>query len=437
MPDLIACSRRRQQLMETIGDDAVAVFRSPPETLRNGDVQDPFRQTSDILYLTGFAEPGTTLILRPGAEKEKVVMFVRPRDKALETWNGRRAGTAGVVSTYAADAAYAADELEAKLPELIANADDLYYSLGDDPAFDQQIGQVLTGLRRTERRGKRPPTRVVDPREVLHEMRLIKQPEEIEVLRRAATITAEAHIAAMQLASPGVYEHEVEAVVDYTFRRRGGAGPGYPSIVGGGDNATILHYVENKDELRDGELLLIDAGCEYDFYTADVTRTFPVGGTFGSAQKRVYEVVLRAQVAGIAASKPGATIDGIHNQCVRVLTEGMIELGLLSGTADERITDESYKKFYMHRTSHWLGMDVHDVGAYLRDGEPRPLAEGMVITVEPGLYIAADEEEAPEEFRGIGVRIEDDILITADGCENLTAAIPKTIAEVEAACAQD
>ncbi len=420
--------------MEAIGPDAVAVFRSPPEALRNGDAHYPFRQLSDLVYLNGFEEPETTLVLRPGAPTDKVVMFVRPRDKTMEIWNGRRAGVEGAMATFGADAAYPASELAERLPDLIACATDLYYSLGDDPAFDAQLCGMLPALRKAERRRKWAPTRIVDPRSVLHEMRLIKQPEEVATLRRAAEITAEAHVAAMKLAAPGVFEHEVQAVVDYTFRRRGGAGPGYSSIVGGGDNATILHYIENNMRLDDGALLLIDAGCEIDYYTADVTRTFPVSGAFTDAQRKVYDVVLRAELAGIDAAKPGATIDGIHELCVNILTEGMIDLGLLEGPVQARIDDESYKRFYMHRTSHWLGMDVHDVGAYLQDGESRPLAPGMVITIEPGLYIGRDEEGVPDELRGIGIRIEDDILITDGGCENLTAAVPKTVADVEAAC---
>jgi Xaa-Pro aminopeptidase len=361
-------------------------------------------------------------------------MFVRPRDREREIWDGRRAGVEGAVELYGADAAHPADELADKLAELIANFDDLYYSIGLDPEFDRLVASTVAGLRTRERRGRRAPRRIVDPRDVLHEMRLHKSPDEIAVMRKAAEITSEAHIAAMKAAAPGVNEYELEALLDYTFRRRGGAGPGYNSIVGAGENATILHYIENDQPLADGDLVLIDAGCEYDFYTADVTRTFPASGRFTAPQRKVYQLVLDAQVAAIEMTRPGVTIDEIHEATTLRLTEGMVELGLLEGPAADRIEDGSYKQFYMHRTSHWLGMDVHDVGNYTADGTARPLEPGMVITIEPGLYIAADAADAPAELRGIGVRIEDDILVTEDGCENLTSATPKTVDEVEATC---
>lgn len=422
--------------MDAIGDNAVVLVHSPAEAHRNGDVLFPFRQSSDLYYLSGFAEPEATLVLRPGADDERFVLFVRPKDPEREVWDGRRAGVEGAVNVYGADAAYPANELSQRLPELIANADELYYSVGIDPVFDRRVLEVLADLRQRERRGRRPPKRIVDPRGVLHEMRLRKTSEELSLLRRAADITCEAHREAMRLAAPGVTEYELEAVINYTFRRRGGAGPGYPSIVGAGDNATILHYVENTASLRDGDLILVDAGCEYDFYTADVTRTFPSNGKFSAAQRDVYAIVLDAQQQAIEMTRPGVTIDDLHERCVDVLTRGMVDLGLLSGPAEERIENGDYKKFYMHRTSHWLGMDVHDVGAYTEAGTPRPIEPGMVITIEPGLYIAADSEDAPEALRGIGVRIEDDVLVTGEGNEVLTSAAPKAIDDVESACSE-
>ena len=425
---------RRARFMESIGDRAVAIFHSPPEAMRNADSNYKYRQASDVLYLTGFAEPETTIVLRPGAESERFVMFVRPRDPERETWDGRRAGVEGARSRYGADAAYPIEELATRLADLVANTHELYFALGNDAACDARVCNLLAELRRSERRGKRAPTRVVDPGVALHEMRLHKAPEEVQTLREAAAVTVEAHRAAMRAAAPGGSEQELEALIDYTFRRRGGNGPGYTTIVGSGDNATILHYIENDRELRDGDLVLIDAGCELDFYTADITRTFPVSGKFSEAQRKCYELVLASQEAAIAATRPGATLDAIHDQVVRILTEGMVELGLLAGPAADRIADNSYKRFYMHRTSHWLGMDVHDVGTYTHDGTPRELAPGMVITIEPGLYIAADADDVPAEYRGIGVRIEDDLLVTESGCENLTADCPKTVADVEAAC---
>jgi Xaa-Pro aminopeptidase len=435
MFDAAAFANRRERFMAAIGPDATAVFHSPPESLRNGDVVYPFRQSSDLYYLTGFAEPETTLILRPGSDGPRVIMFVRPRDPERETWDGRRAGMEGACASYGADVAYPASDLPGKLAGLLGHCSDLYYSFGHDAQFDQTITRLIAELRGAERRGLRPPRQVVDPREVLHEMRLRKTPDELERLRRAAAITVEAHRAAMTAAAPGRYEYEIQALVDYHFRKGGGTGPGYPSIVGGGINSTILHYTENNQLLRDGDLLLIDAGCEYDFYTADVTRTLPINGRFSPAQKRCYELVLAAQEEGIASARPGATINLIHDRCVEVLTQGMVDLGLLPGPAADRIADQTYRKFYMHRTSHWLGMDVHDVGAYNRDGKARPLEPGMVLTIEPGLYIASDAAEVPAEYRGIGIRIEDDILITDTGCEILTAAAPKAVAEVERACA--
>jgi Xaa-Pro aminopeptidase len=425
---------RRQAYLDALGPNAVAIVHSLPERTRTGDSHYPFRQHSDVVYLTGFAEPETTVIMRPGAESERFVMFVRPRDPELETWNGRRAGLEGAREHYGADAAYATEELDGRLLDLIANCDELHYALGVDPAMDARVAAVLARLRKTEKRGKRPPRAVVDPRVSLHELRLHKSPEELAVLRKAAAITAGAHVEAMRAGRPGTFEYELEAAINFQFRRHGGAGPGYTTIVGAGENATILHYVENRCAIADGDLVLVDAGCEYDHYTADITRTWPASGRFSDAQREVYALVLEVQEAAIAMTRPGVTLDELHQACVRKLTEGMIALGLLEGEVDARIEDLSFKRFYMHGTSHWLGMDVHDVGAYTRDGKPRPLAPGMVITIEPGLYVAADAEGVPERLRGIGVRVEDDVLVTTDGHEVLTAACPKQIAELEAIC---
>ena len=432
MFDPAVFAARRDAYMKAIGPEAVAVVRSLPERLRNGDAFHPFRQLSDLHYLTGFVEPDTTLILRPGADTERVVMFVRPRDPEMEVWDGKRAGVDGAKTIYGADAAYPAAEMPGKLAELIANHEELHYCLGLDDDMDRLITSAIARLRKTEKRGKRPPSAVVDPRACLHELRLHKRPEELTALRKAAGISTEAHIAAMRAGKPGVFEHELEALINYTFRRSGGSGPGYTSIVGAGENATVLHYVDNRCAIADGDLVLVDAGCEYDHYTADITRTWPASGTFTPVQRRVYQIVLDCQVEAIEMIKPGITLDDLHNHCVRRLTEGMIALGLLGGSADDRIADQSYRKFYMHGTSHWLGMDVHDVGAYSRGGKARPLEPGMVLTVEPGLYIAADAD-APPELRGIGIRIEDDVVVTAAGYEVLTAACPKRIEDIEVA----
>jgi Xaa-Pro aminopeptidase len=423
-------SERRQRMASALGPRAALLLASPPEQLRNGDVHFKFRQDSDISHLTGFDEPETVLLLRPDHPTTPFVLFVRPRNPAEETWTGRRAGLEGAMARYGAQAAFPVAELEAKLPELLYGVDDLHVHLCHDPEWDARVLRVLGRMRAGERRGRRAPVRLVDARLHLHEMRLFKSEIELGLLRRAAAITAEAHTAAMRSARHGVGEHEIEALIDYTFRRRGGSGPGYPSIVGSGANAVILHYVENSARLEAGQLLLIDAGCEVDGYTADVTRTFPVGRPFSPGQRRVYQAVLEVQQAAIEDVRPGNTIDAIHTQVLERLTGKMVELGLLQGEIPALIEAQAYKPFYMHRTSHWLGRDVHDVGFYSLDGVARPLEPGMVLTIEPGLYIAEDAP-VPEELRGIGVRIEDDILVTATGNENLTRDTPKSIPELE------
>lgn len=425
---------RREALMKLMGDRAVGLFVAPPELLRNGDSHYPFRQSSDLLYLTGFAEPESALVLIPGAAKEKVILFVRPRDKEREIWDGRRSGPEGAVRDFGVDAAYLWSELDAKLPELFAKKDDLYYGLGVMPEIDAKVSSALGRMRLYERRLGPAPRRVVDPRASLHELRLKKTAEEVAQLERAGKITGEAHVAAMKAAKPGAYEYELQAAVEYTFKRHG-ATPGYTSIVGTGRNATILHYIENDAKLAAGDLVLIDAGAELDGYTADVTRTFPCGGSFTPARRKLYESVLAAQEAAIAMTRVGTTIDQIHEKTVELLTDGMVANGLLEGPTSARVADGAYKKYYMHRTSHWLGLDVHDVGAYLgADHTPRPLEAGMVITIEPGIYVAEDDASAPAALRGVGVRIEDDILVTADGPKNLTVGIPKRVDEIEAIC---
>lgn len=422
---------RRAHLSSLLGPRSALLLASPPEKLRNGDVHFKFRQDSDILYLTGFEEPGTVVVLRPDHPQTPFMMFVRPRSPSDEIWTGRRAGVEGAIARFGAGAAFPIAEIETKLPEILSGVDDVHVSFGADEDWDARVLRILGRMRASERRGRRAPIRLVDSRLSLHEMRLIKSDVEQDLLRRAAAITAEAHSSAMRAARGGVGEHEIEALIDYTFRRHGGTGPGYPSIVGGGANAVILHYVENSAPLETGKLLLIDAGCEVTGgFTADVTRTFPVGQPFSPAQRRVYQAVLDVQIAAIEAIRPGATIDAIHNQVVEQLTGKMVELDLLQGDVPELIERGAYKQFYMHRTSHWLGLDVHDVGFYSLEGSARPLAPGMVLTIEPGLYIAEDAA-APAELRGIGVRIEDDILVTPSGYENLTHATPKSVADIE------
>ncbi len=421
---------RRQQLMERIGPRAVAIVGGKRLSVRNSDVEHRFRQASDLWYLTGFTEPEALAVIAPG-RSEKLTLFVRPRDPERETWTGRRAGVDGAKTKFGADAAFPVELMTAELPKLLDGADEILYVPGDDGDLDRLVMSTVAHLRQAERRGMRAPRSIGDLRWTLHELRLIKDADALAKMRRAVEITRQAHTAAMRAARDGVKEYEVEALIDYTFRKNAGH-PGYGTIVGGGVNATILHYVDNTEPLKKGELLLVDAGCEVDGFTADVTRTYPIGARFSPAQKRCYELVLAVEKACVAAVKPGNSIDAIHEQAVALLTRGMVDLGLLSGDVPALIEKAAYKRFYMHRTSHWLGMDVHDVGIYAPDGKSRPLQPGMVLTVEPGLYIAEDASDVAAEYRGIGIRVEDDILVTADGHENLTVSIPKEVSELEA-----
>jgi Xaa-Pro aminopeptidase len=432
-PELHAA--RRKAIIERMEREGGGVLLLPAadEKIRNADSEYLFRQDSDFAWVTGFDEPtGCALLFSDG----RYVLFVRPRDPEREIWTGRRAGVEGAREVYGAAEAFPAAEVDARLAGLLDGAGTVWFRLGHDAAWDARLSRTLADLRARARTGTVAPTRVVDSGTILHELRLFKSPQELRALRKAAEITAEAHLAAMRDGQGGRREHQVQAEIEYAFRRRGGSGPGYGTIVAAGANATILHYRAGDAELRDGELCLVDAGGEYQFYTADVTRTFPVSGTFTKAQRAAYEVVLAAQQAGIDAVRPGATIDGIHELVVRRLTEGMIALGLLQGSVEERVGDRSFRKYYMHRTSHWLGMDVHDVGTYFVGGKSRALEPGMVLTVEPALYVPADDQAAPAELRGVGIRIEDDLLVTADGHVNLTEATPKAPDEVEAACAR-
>jgi Xaa-Pro aminopeptidase len=412
----------------------VMVLPAADERLRNNDAEYLFRQDSDHAYVVGLDEPqgAAVLVARDGARK--LVLFVRPRDKEKEIWNGRRAGVDGAREVHGADEAFTVAELDAKLPGLLENAPNLWFKVGASAEWDARIVRVLNELRAAARVGKHPPAAIMEPGRILHELRLVKSPEELARLRKAAEITAEAHMGAMRDGQAGRREYQVQAEIEYAFRRRGGSGPGYGTIVATGPNATILHYRAGDAELRDGHLCLVDAGGEYDLYTADVTRTFPVSGDFTKAQRELYQLCLGAQQEAIAAVRPGVTIDGLHESTVRRLTEGLVALGLLEGPADARIEDRSFRRYYMHRTSHFLGMDVHDVGDYYPAGKSRALEPGMVITVEPGIYVPEDDEKAPPEMRGVGIRIEDDVLVTAEGNENLTAAVPKELAEVEAVC---
>jgi len=475
-PDLAPFFERRQRFTAAIGD-AMAIIPGAQEAPRNGDVHFEFRQASDFFFLTGFDEPDAVAVVNPAHSKERYVLFVRPRDREMEIWNGRRAGVEGAIATYGADAAYPIDQLDAKLREYAVERPTLYYRLGQ-PAFDARVTRLVAELRAARARGFSAPVRVEDPGPLLHELRLRKTPAELARLRRACEISRDAHAEAMRYATAGLHEYEVQAALEFVFRTRGSARNAYPSIVASGANACILHYVENARRLENGDLLLIDAGCEYGYMASDITRTFPVSGRFSAPQRAIYDVVLRANQAGIAAARPGVKYEVIHDAARRVLAEGLVELKLLPRGLADSLAMHHYREFYMHGTGHWLGMDVHDVGDYRLTSGSRTLEPGMVFTVEPGLYLdperdsvtytlreyseeeqwerryrlgmaaakkIEEEEKAkaatvthpvPKEFRGIGIRIEDDIVITEAGHENLTAGTPKTIDEVERTCAE-
>ena len=421
------------EFMRRMEPGSVAVLPAAREARRSNDTEYRYRQDSDFYYVTGFSEPEAVAVIAPSHPEHKYTLFVRPRDPEREVWDGRRAGVEGARETYGADAAFPVAEFGEKLGDLLNGARSLYYRLGDgNPDLDSKIVRQIARMRAMGRRGVHPPAAIIDPGSILHEMRLVKAVEEVALMRRAAEISAEAHREAMRRARPGMKEYEVEALIEYVFRKSGASGPAYTTIVGAGANATILHYIQNDAELRDGDLLLIDAGAEFETYAADITRTFPVSGRFTDAQRRIYQLVLRAQEECIQMVRPGVTLDEMHRRSVEIITEGMVGLGLLQGDPSKLVEDEEYKKFYMHRLGHYLGMDVHDVGRYhTEEREARPVEPGIVMTVEPGIYVAADAEGVPDEYRGIGVRIEDDVLVTAAGHEILTAAAPKQVEEIE------
>lgn len=433
--DMKEFARRRKQLIRMMGRGSVAIVPAAPVRGRNRDVEYPYRQDSDFHYLTGFPEPEAVAVLVPGRKAAEYVLFCRERDPVMETWNGRRAGQDGACEIYAADDSFPISDIDEILPGLLEGCERVFYTVGILPEFDQRVFGWVNQIRASARTGSRAPDEYVSLEHLMHDMRLFKSRAEIKTMRTAMQISVNAHRRAMQVCRPGMNEYQIEAEFLHEFRSHG-AEPAYPSIVGGGANACILHYTENNAELGDGDLLLIDAGAEYECYAADITRTFPVNGRFSPAQRAVYEVVLAAQQAAIEQVKPGNTWNDPHTAAVETLTAGMVELGLLKGKLRSLIKSEAYRRFYMHRTGHWLGMDVHDVGDYKVGGEWRVLEPGMVLTVEPGLYIPAGSKGVARKWWNIGVRIEDDVLVTADGCEVLTAAAPKRVDEIEALMAR-
>ncbi len=423
-------ARRRHALAERY-EGGVVVLSAAPVAIRNGDVEHDYRQDSDVFYLTGFAEPECVVVLPTAHPEHRMVLFVRPREAEKELWNGPRAGEQGAKEHYGADAAFPISELGAKLPDYLLGHRRVMHRFGRSHAFDDVVIRAIEAARHRARRGGEFPLQIDDPAPFLHELRMFKSPEEIDAMKRAAAITRDAHITAMRETRPGRFEFELDAVLQQAFRVRGSPRCAYTSIVASGPNATILHYTANSRRMEAGDLVLVDAGCELDYYASDVTRTWPVGPTFSDAQRAVYDVVLRAQLASIRAIRPGATLDDVHRASVEVLTDGLSDLGVISGPRCELLEKEKHRGYYMHRTSHWLGMDVHDVGLAHQGSKCRPLEPGMVLTVEPGLYFGASDPTVPERFRGIGVRIEDDLLVTADGHINLTEGIPKAIDELE------
>ena len=427
-----AYAARRQAILDRLAEGGALLLPTNPERLRAGDSHFPFRPHSDFYFVTGYPEPEAWALLKKGGVDEGFTLLVLPRNPEREVWTGLRFGTEGAIAEFGADHAHSVEELGGQLKRLLADVQTLYFSFGRHPEVEPILTRALNTIR-PGRKAHTGPSSLVDAGVILTDLRLHKTAEELLLMRRGAEITNEAHVEAMKQVRPGMHEYEIQALVDYTFRRHGAWGWAYPSIVGGGANACILHYVQNHGRFGDSDLMLIDAGAEIDGYATDVTRTSPVNGRFSPAQRDLYQLVLQVQEAAIASTRPGHTLDGMHDEVVRGLVEGLIDLGLLQGSVDEAIAEKTFTRYYMHRTSHWLGLDVHDVGRYLLDdGSGRPLEPGMVLTVEPGLYVAPNDEEAPEAFRGIGIRIEDDVLVTEDGHENLTVAIPKTVADIEA-----
>ena len=429
--------QRQEQLMAKIGN-GTAIFRSAPMATMHNDVEYTYRQDSSFYYLTGFNEPEAVAVFAPHHEEHRYILFVQPKDPEKETWTGYRCGVEGAKSIYGADEAYPINELDEKLPQYLVNADRIYYHLGNDRAFNEVILSHWQKLMRGYQKRGSAPLALEDSRPIIFPMRLRKSPGEIAMMRKATAISAMAHNHAREFARPGVYEYQVEAEIEHIFRKEGGIGIAYPSIVASGENACILHYINNDRQIQEQDLLLIDAGCSYGYYNGDITRTFPVNGKFTPEQKALYEIVLEAQLKAIEEVQPGKAYNEFHDMAVCVIVQGLLDLGLLKGSLEEIIEEEKYKPFYMHRTGHWLGLDVHDVGVYKHNKETwHSLQPGHILTVEPGIYIspqikpAEGQPEIPDRWKGIGIRIEDDLLVTETGHEILTAAVPKSIAELE------
>ena len=425
-------ARRRKALMAQMEPNSIAILPAAAVAIRNRDVEHVYRQDSDFQYLSGFPEPEAVVVLIPGREYGEYVLFCRERNAERELWEGLRAGQEGAIRDFGADDAFPISDIDDILPGLIEGRDRVYSAMGSNPEFDRHLMEWINVIRSKAHLGAQPHNEFVALDHLLHDMRLYKSAAEIKVMRGAAQISARAHVRAMQACRAGLHEFSLEAELDYEFRKGGAKMPAYGSIVASGRNACILHYQQNDAALKDGDLVLIDAGCEIDCYASDITRTFPVSGTFSPEQKAIYELVLKSQYAAFEAIGPGKHWNQAHEATVQVITAGLVELGLLQGDVNQLIEDEAYKAFYMHRAGHWLGMDVHDVGEYKVGGEWRVLEVGMALTVEPGIYVSPDNLNVAKKWRGNGVRIEDDVVVTKKGCEVLSGDVPKTVAEIEA-----
>ena len=424
-----------EEFMRRMESNSVAIIPSAREATRSNDTHYRFRQDSDFYYVTGFEEPESIAIVRPGQDPH-YTLFVRPRDPEREIWDGRRAGIDGAKSEFGANESFPIAEFDERLQDILDGAEKLYYRLGVNRDLDETIINQIARMRAVNRKPIHPPQTIVDPATIIHEMRVLKSSDEIELMQVAADIAAEAHCEAMKASRPGMQEYEVEALIEKVFRQRGAAGPAYTSIVGAGANATVLHYINNDGQLHDGDLLLVDAGAEYKGYASDITRTFPINGRFTKPQREIYDLVLKAQMACVEMVRPGTTHDQLKQHSIEVLTEGMVELGLLDGKPEELIKEKKYEKFYMHGLGHMLGIDVHDVGRYYYGKESRALEPGVVMTVEPGIYISPDTKDIPSQYLGIGVRIEDDVLCSENGPRVLTDKVPKLAEEIEALMAR-
>ena len=425
-------SARRKEIMSLMHSNSIAIISAAPEKVRSRDTHYPYKQNVNLSYLCGFPEPDSVLVLIPGRAQGEMVLFCRDKDPLRETWDGYREGPEGAVSNFGADDAFPIADIDDILPNLIEGKDRLYYAIGKDPEFDRHLMDWVNHVRNQRGNGALPPGEFVDLDHFINEMRLFKTAGELKIMRKAAEISVSAHSRAMKASKPGLFEYQLQAEIEHEFAVHGSAGAAYTSIVGGGKNGCILHYIENRDALKGGDLVLIDAGCEYQNYAADITRTFPVNGKFSDEQAAIYDIVLQAQTDAIAVISPGIEYNKTNEATVLAITQGLVDLGILHGDVDELIASEAHREFYMHGAGHWLGMDVHDVGDYKIDGQWRVYEPGMVVTIEPGIYIAPGNPNVDKKWHGIAVRIEDDIVVTKDGNENITAGVPKKRDEIEA-----